>query len=35
MLDIGPIHRKEYEAETDRSDPVVVAEAPGRVHYLG
>jgi galactokinase len=35
MLDIGPIHRKEYEAETDRSEPVVVAEAPGRIHYLG
>jgi galactokinase len=35
MLDIGPIHRKEYEAETDRSEPVVIAEAPGRVHYLG
>ncbi|MDR2177164.1 MAG: galactokinase [Treponema sp.] len=35
MLDIGPIHHKEYEAETDRSEPVVVAEAPGRIHYLG
>ncbi|MDR3146323.1 MAG: galactokinase [Treponema sp.] len=35
MLDIGPIHRKEYEAETDRAEPVVVAEAPGRIHYLG
>jgi galactokinase len=35
MLDIGPIHRKEYEAETDRSESVVIAEAPGRIHYLG
>jgi galactokinase len=35
MLDIGPIHRKEYEAEIDRSEAVVIAEAPGRVHYLG
>jgi galactokinase len=33
MLDIGPIHRKEYEA--DRSEPVIIAEAPGRIHYLG
>ncbi|MDR3247800.1 MAG: galactokinase [Treponema sp.] len=35
MLDIGPIHRKEYELEADRSEPVVIAEAPGRIHYLG
>jgi galactokinase len=35
MLDIGPIHRKEYELDEDRSEPVVIAEAPGRVHYLG
>ncbi|MDR0400402.1 MAG: galactokinase [Treponema sp.] len=35
MLDIGPIHRKEYELETDRSETVVIAEAPGRIHYLG
>jgi galactokinase len=35
MLDIGPIHRKEYELDADRSEPVVVAEAPGRVHFLG
>jgi galactokinase len=35
MLDIGPIHRKEYEAETDRSGAVVIAEAPGRLHYMG
>jgi galactokinase len=35
MLDIGPIHRKEYELEADRSEPVVIAEAPGRIHFLG
>jgi galactokinase len=33
MLDIGPIHRKEYEI--DDGGAVVVAEAPGRIHYLG
>jgi galactokinase len=35
MLDIGPIHRKEYESEIDRSEAPVIAEAPGRVHFLG
>jgi galactokinase len=35
MLDIGPIHRKEYELESDRAEPVVIAEAPGRIHFLG
>ncbi|MDR2608526.1 MAG: galactokinase [Treponema sp.] len=35
MLDIGPIHRKEYELEEDRSEPVFIAEAPGRIHFLG
>ena len=35
MLDIGAIHRKEYVIDTDRSEPVAIAEAPGRVHYLG
>jgi galactokinase len=35
MMDIGPIHRKEYELDDDRSEPIVVAEAPGRIHYLG
>jgi galactokinase len=35
MLDIGHIHRKEYELDADRSEPIVIAEAPGRVHYLG
>jgi galactokinase len=35
MMDIGPIHRTEYELGDDRSEHVVVAEAPGRIHYLG
>lgn len=35
MLDIGPIHRTEYELDDDRSEPIVIAEAPGRIHYLG
>jgi galactokinase len=35
MLDIGPIHRKEYELDEDRSEPVFIAEAPGRIHFLG
>jgi len=35
MLNIGQLHRKEYELENDRSIPVIVAEAPGRVHFLG
>jgi len=35
MMDIGLVHRREYELADDRSDPVVVAEAPGRIHYLG
>jgi galactokinase len=35
MLDIGPVHRKEYELEAGRSEPVVIAEAPGRIHFLG
>ena len=35
MLDIGPIHRKEYEISDDRSEAVAIAEAPGRIHYLG
>jgi galactokinase len=35
MLDIGQIHRTEYEIDTDRPEPVVIAEAPGRIHYLG
>jgi galactokinase len=35
MLDIGHIHRTEYEIDADRPEPVVIAEAPGRIHYLG
>jgi galactokinase len=35
MLDIGPIHRMEYETETGQQEPVVIAEAPGRMHFLG
>jgi galactokinase len=35
MLDIGLVHRKEYELDDDRSEPVVIAEAPGRMHFLG
>jgi galactokinase len=35
MLDIGPIHRREYEIVIGRSDSVVIAQAPGRVHFLG
>ena len=35
MVDIGIIHRREYELSDDRSEPVVVAEAPGRIHYMG
>jgi galactokinase len=35
MLDIGPIHRTEYELGEDRSIPVCIAEAPGRIHYMG
>ncbi|MDR1390686.1 MAG: galactokinase, partial [Treponema sp.] len=35
MLDIGPIHRSEYDIGDDRSEPVFIAEAPGRLHYMG
>ena len=35
MLDIGPIHRREYEIDSGRSDSVVKAQAPGRIHFLG
>ncbi|MCL2472410.1 MAG: galactokinase [Treponema sp.] len=42
MMDIGLIHRQEYELSNDRSasglsgsETVVIAEAPGRIHYLG
>ena len=35
MMDIGLIHRDEYEIDNDRFEPVVIAEAPGRIHFLG
>ena len=35
MMDIGLVHRQEYDLADDRSEPVVIAEAPGRIHYLG
>jgi galactokinase len=35
MQNIGQIHRKEYELEKDRTTPVVFAESPGRIHFLG
>jgi len=35
MPDIGQIHRKEYELGLGRSIPVVIAAAPGRIHFLG
>jgi galactokinase len=34
MLEIGQIHRTEYELEEGRS-PIAIAEAPGRVHFMG
>ncbi|MDR2517855.1 MAG: galactokinase [Spirochaetaceae bacterium] len=35
MLYVGSIHRKEYDLDADRSETVVIAEAPGRIHFLG
>ncbi|MFZ5367956.1 MAG: galactokinase [Spirochaetota bacterium] len=35
MKDIGSIHLKEYEADIDHSEPVMIAESPGRLHLLG
>jgi galactokinase len=35
MMDIGQIHRNEYELVKDRSIHITVAEAPGRIHFLG
>ncbi|MCL2215037.1 MAG: galactokinase [Treponema sp.] len=35
MLDIGLVHRREYDLEGDRSNPLTIAEAPGRIHFLG
>jgi galactokinase len=34
MQDIGPTHRAEYDI-SDNSEQVIIAEAPGRLHYLG
>jgi len=34
MLDIGQIHRTEYELTDGRSIPVAIAEAPGRINFL-
>jgi galactokinase len=35
MLDIGQIHKNEYEIEDGRPVPIAIAEAPGRIHLLG
>lgn len=35
MKDILTIHREEYELAADHPDAIVVAEAPGRIHFLG
>jgi galactokinase len=35
MLEIGPIHRKEYDLDTDRFETIGIADAPGRIHFLG
>ncbi|WP_304225892.1 galactokinase family protein [Gracilinema caldarium] len=35
MKDIGSIHLKEYEADIDGSEPVMIAESPGRLHLMG
>ena len=32
---IGQVHRTEYELNDSRSVPVIVAESPGRIHFLG
>jgi len=34
MQDIGPTHRAEYDLN-DSSEQIFIAEAPGRLHYLG
>jgi len=34
MVDIGSIHQMEYGLD-DRSEHVAIAEAPGRIHYMG
>ncbi|MDR2899907.1 MAG: galactokinase [Treponema sp.] len=35
MKEIGAVHRAEYDADSDESEKVIIAEAPGRIHYLG
>ena len=35
MKDIESIHRAEYELPADRPDALLIAEAPGRIHFLG
>jgi galactokinase len=35
MSTIGQIHRTEHEIEDSRAFPVVICEAPGRIHFLG
>ena len=35
MPGIGQIHRDEYEIEDNRSIPVVISSAPGRLNFLG
>jgi len=35
MLDIGLIHQNEYEPDSGRLEHISIAEAPGRVHFLG
>ncbi|GHV83518.1 galactokinase [Spirochaetia bacterium] len=35
MTDIGPIHRKEYEITHSANERIIIAEAPGRIHYMG
>jgi galactokinase len=35
MIDIDAAHRNEYEVHADQNEPVIIAEAPGRIHYLG
>jgi len=35
MQDLGPIHRSEYEIPGSQAGVMAIAEAPGRVHFLG
>jgi galactokinase len=35
MSDIAAIHRSEYESDDDQCYSLTIAEAPGRIHYLG